>query len=218
MNANLNRLLAWASPAFPVGTFAFSAGLEAAIATGRACNAASLRDWIEGNLEYGAAHNDAVLLACACRAHEDAAKLKELAQMACALTPARQRHEEMLVTGRAFIEAARAWPNAVFDRLPADCPYPVVFGAVAGANAISCNDTLVAFLTAYVQAQISVAVRIVPLGQSDGLAVLAALEPLVTDRAAALSNATLDDIGSCAYAADIAAMQHETLETRIFRS
>jgi len=214
----LQRLLTWASPAFPVGSFAYSAGLETAIADRRVKDAATARDWIEGNLLAGAARNDAILTAEACRAYLDEQRLQQLTDLCLALTPALERHQELAATGEAFVLAARAWAAQTCARLPSPCPYPVAFGALAGACGISPDAMLLAYLTAYVQAQISVAVRLVPVGQTQGLAILAALEPLVAEKAKELSRATLDDLGSVAYAADIAAMAHETLSTRIFRS
>ena len=65
---------------------------------------------------------------------------------------------------------------------------------------------------------ISAAVRLVPLGQSAGLAVLAGLEAAITESALSTRGATLDDLGGCAFRSDIAAMRHETQYTRIFRS
>ena len=214
----LQRLLVWASPAFPVGTFAYSGGLETAIATGAIRDARAMRDWLEGNLLAGAGRNDTILAVMSSRAHHDQARLSELSDLCLALTPARQRHEELLVTGQAFIQAAKAWPDAVHDRLPLACPYPIAFGAIAGSAAINPANTALAFLTAYAQAQISVAVRLVPIGQSSGLAILAALEPLIANLAKRLADAGEDDLGTIAYATDIAAMAHETLTTRIFRS
>ncbi|WP_244641582.1 urease accessory protein UreF [Tianweitania populi] len=214
----LQRLLIWASPAFPVGTFAYSGGLETAIAEGAVRDAEAMRDWLEGNLQSGAGRNDAILAALACRAHDDAARLSDLADLCLALTPARQRHEELLVTGHAFIQAAKAWSDPVHERLPAACPYPIAFGAIAGAASINAVNAALAFLTAYAQAQVSVAVRLIPIGQTSGLAILAALEPLIADLAKTLADADENDLGAIAYATDIAAMNHETLTTRIFRS
>jgi len=214
----LQRLLIWASPAFPVGTFAYSGGLETAIADGTVRDPAATQDWIEGNLRHGAARNDAILAVLACRSQNDQTQLHDLADLCLALTPARQRHEELLVTGRAFVQAAAAWPDPVHGRLPDACPYPIAFGAMAGAAAITPADTALAFLTATSQAQISVAVRLVPIGQTHGLAILAALELIIAGLAETLANADEDDLGTIAYATDIAAMNHENLLTRIFRS
>lgn len=215
---SLQRLLAWLSPAFPVGAFAYSAGLETAIASGTVKNKEQLENWISGSLQHGTARTDAIILAAAHRAGSDSARLTELADLCKALTPAAQRHQEMIVTGSAFIKAASAWPTDILQHLPEPCPYPVAIGAIAAGHNIDVKPTLIATLTAFAHAQISVAVRLVPLGQTDGLKTLAALEPTIDTCAEGAATSTLDDIGSIGYASDIATMAHETLTTRIFRS
>lgn len=216
--ASLQRLLTWLSPAFPVGAFAYSSGLETVIANGTLTTAKNLQNWLEGNLCHGTAHSDAIILASAHASHSNKNHLHELADLCLALTPARERHEELSSIGNAFVEAASAWPSDIFDQLPNPCPYPIAVGAIGAAHTIPVNDTLVAFLTAYAQSQISVAIRLVPLGQTDGLKVLASLEPLIAICAKDATTSTLDEIGSISYASDIAAMAHETLNSRIFRS
>lgn len=214
----LQRLLTWLSPAFPVGTFAWSQGLETAIAGGAVTDAASLKDWIGGSLAHGALRTDAILLGQAYRAESDAAALAELAELGLALTAASERQFETALTGETFATAARAWPSDVFARLPQPCPYPVAVGAVAGAQQIGLEATLLGYLTAAAHSQVSVAVRLVPLRQTAGLQVMAGLEPAVAALAATAASASLDDIGGIAYAADIAQMRHETIGTRVFRS
>jgi urease accessory protein len=144
--------------------------------------------------------------------------LRELADLGLALAAASERHLETALTGETFGIATRAWPSDVFERLPNPCPYPVAVGAVAGAQRIGLDDTLIGYLTASAQAQVSVAVRLVPLGQTAGLRVLAGLEPAVAALARNAALSSLDDIGGIAYAADIAQMRHETIGTRVFRS
>jgi urease accessory protein len=258
--AALQKLLTWLSPAFPVGAFAWSAGLESAIADRTVRDSAALQNWLEGVLTHGGLKTDAILLAEAWRAVQAAtplptsptrgevsaggpgtdratnsigtsplvgeagrgdatrSKLSDLADLAIALTPARERHAETTITGQSFITAAKAWPSAVYAKLPDPCPYPIAVGAIAAAHDIDLGDAVLAYLTAAVHSQISVAVRLVPLGQTDGLKVMAALEPRVAALARTAASATLADIGSIAYATDIAQMRHETLEPRIFRS
>lgn len=214
----LQRLLTWLSPAFPVGSFAWSQGLETAIAGRQLHDAATLREWIGGALSHGALRTDAILLANAHAAEADASRLAAIAELALALTGASERHDETTLTGESFATAARAWPSDVFARLPQPCPYPVAVGAIAGGQGIAVGETLIAYLTAAAHAQVSVAVRLVPLGQTAGLQVMAALEPAIAALAETAANASLDAIGGMAYAADIAQMRHETLGTRIFRS
>lgn len=218
MSADLQRLLTWLSPAFPVGAFAWSAGLEAAIAAGTVHDRATTQDWVAGILAHGSLRTDAILLAHAWRASGDAAALQDLADLCLALTPARERHDETTITGNAFVTAAAAWPAPALAALPSPCPYPIAVGAIAGAHGIDLGATLLAWLTAAVHGQVSVAVRFVPIGQSDGLAIVAALEPAIAGMAQLCQHAALDDIGAAAYAADIAQMSHETLTTRVFRS
>lgn len=216
--SDLQKLLTWMSPAFPVGAFAWSAGLETAIVQRRVTDRASAEDWIGGALTLGGLRTDAILLAHAHSGFADADALIPLADLCLALAPARERHAETLQTGNAFVLASAAWPTETPPALPSPCPYPVAVGALAGAHGIDRRDTLIAFLTATVHSQVSVAVRLVPIGQSDGLAIMAALEPQVAALADLCLHAALDEIGSVAYGADIAQMQHETLPTRIFRS
>ena len=216
--AALQRLFTWLSPAFPVGGFAWSQGLETAIADRRVATAAALQDWLVGALAHGGLRTDAILLSHAAEAHADAAQLRDLADLALALTPASERHFETTLTGDAFIRAASAWPNDVFARLPDPCPYPVAVGAIAAAHGIGRHETLLAYLTAAIHAQISVAVRLVPLGQIAGLRIMATLEPAIAELADLAHTAGLDAIGSIFYAAEIAQMRHESLGTRVFRS
>lgn len=215
---DLQKLLTWLSPAFPVGAFAWSAGLETAIVQRRVHDRASTQAWVADNLAHGGLRTDAILLAHAHAAAGDPAQLGELADLCLALTPARERHDETSITGDAFAAATRAWPSPVYATLPQPCPYPIAVGAIAGAHGIALAATLTAFITALVHGQVSVAVRLVPIGQTDGLAILAALESEIAVISALCQHAALDEIGAIAYAADIAQMQHETLTTRIFRS
>lgn len=218
MTADLQKLLTWLSPAFPVGAFAWSAGLETAIVQRIVHDRASAEEWISGALLHGSIKTDAILLAHAHAGCTDPDALAELSDLCLALTPARERHAETTSIGNAFALASAAWPTEQPLSLPRPCPYPIAVGALAGAHGISPTDTLIAYLTAAVHGQVSVAVRLVPIGQTDGLAIMAALEPAIAVLAENCLATSLDDIGTVAYGADIAQMQHETLPTRIFRS
>lgn len=215
---DLQKLLTWLSPAFPVGAFAWSAGLESAIHARTVHDRSTTQDWISGALNHGSLRTDGILFAYAHRAANDPAALRDLADLCLALTPARERHDETTITGHAFATAAKAWPTPVLADLPDPCPYPIAVGAIAAGHCIELEAALLAYLTATIHSQVSVAVRLVPIGQSDGLAIMAALEPAIASMATLCQHAALDDIGSVAYAADIAQMAHETLTTRIFRS
>jgi len=210
--AGLLRLLAWLSPAFPTGGFAYSHGIEWAVEAGDITDGETLRAWLTDLLTHGAVRSDAILLRHACRPDAD---LVSLAELAAAAAPARERQAESLNQGAAFVRAATAWGC---PGLPDPVAYPVAVGALAGAHGIDEDAACLGFLQAVTANLISAAVRLVPLGQSTGLAVLAALEPVILCTAAATRGAGLDDIGGAVFRSDIAAMRHETQYTRLFRS
>jgi urease accessory protein len=204
------RLLTWFSPAFPVGAFGYSHGLESAIREGWVQNAAGLQAWIEGLLDQGAGWTDAVLFRAAWAAN--AAGLAELAELAEALAPSAERHRETMRLGAAFAEALRPWG----EFRPA--PYPIAAGGACAACALPLEAALVAWLHGFAANLVSVAVRAVPIGQTQAVAVLAAVEPFILDVASRAAVSTLDDLGAWALRSDIAAMRHETLQPRLFIS
>ncbi len=216
--AALLRLMAWMSPAFPVGGFSYSGGLEKAVEDRRVGDAAALRDWLETLLRCGSLWNDAVFLAHAWRNAEDAAVLSETADLARALAGSAERYRETVLLGDAFVAAAGAWPHAVLDVLPKDVPYPIAVGAVAAGHAVPLGDTIAAFLHAGVSQIVSAGIRLGVAGQKDGVAILAASEAIIAEMAARAMQSTLDDLGSATIIADTAAMRHETQGTRLFRS
>ena len=219
----LLRLLAWLSPAFPTGGFAWSHGIEWAVEAGDVTDAASLRAWVTDVLRHGSGRNDAILLRHAHRAARvgDLDRLAEVAELALAAQPARERRAETTGQGNAFALAAAAWDATPLPDLAArvgDIAYPVAVGALAGAQGVAEDDAALGLLQAFAANLISAAVRLIPLGQSAGLAVLAALAPVLIEVAAATRDAGLDDLGGAAFRSDLAAMRHETQYTRLFRS
>ena len=219
----LYRLMAWLSPAYPVGAFSYSSGIEWAVESGDIEDAGTLKDWLDTMLSDGGGFCDAVLFAHAYRAVEDEGELRDIAELAAALAPSKERHLETTAQGNAFVEATRAaWPCAALDRLKQswDGPiaYPVAVAVAAAGHDIPLGAALAAFLQALVANWVSAGVRLVPLGQTDGLRVVAALEPAVAATAQRALVTALDDMGASAFRADLASLRHETQYTRLFRS
>ncbi|MYZ49788.1 urease accessory UreF family protein [Propylenella binzhouense] len=218
----LLKLATFFSASFPIGAFSYSHGLEWLIAEGRLPDAASVRDWIGDLLRIGSGWNDAVLFAEAWRRTTagDCPGLAAAAELAGALAGTRERHLETVAQGGAFAVAAEAgWPcEATAWLRDRETPYPIAAGAVAAGHAIPLELGLAAFLNAFAANLVSVAVRLVPLGQSAGLGAHAALHPLIRDVAARAAAASLDDLGAATIASDMASMRHETLYSRIFRT
>ena len=136
--AALYRLMTWLSPAFPVGAFAYSSGIEWAVEAGDIKDAASLRDWLAAMLAEGSGFCDGVFLAQAHRAASlrDDTGLKEVAELASAFVPSRERQLETTTQGRAFIDIARAaWNFAGLDEMIAACDGPIVYPVAVALSA-----------------------------------------------------------------------------------
>lgn len=234
--AALYRLMAFLSPAFPVGAYTYSHGLEQVIEDGQVTDAASLRDWLTDILRFGAGRGDAILVAETMQAAGDGDinQVRELIDLALALQPSKERHLETSAQGTAFVSAIlKGWaPDAdrpaasIFTALtdpesvdtPRVWPYPVAVGLTVAAWDIPPALAVTGFLHAFAANVISVAVRAVPLGQSEGQRVLASLEPVIADLVAVALVGSLDDLGTSSFLADIASMAHETQYSRLFRS
>jgi urease accessory protein len=223
--AALYRLMAWLSPAYPVGAFSYSSGIEWAVEAGDIKDAATLKAWLAVLLGEGSGFCDAVLFvhAYGAIAAKNDTALRAVAALAAALVPSKERFLETTTQGRAFLEATRAaWPCEAIERLDAawngPLALPVAVAAACAGHGISRDPALHAFLHALAANWISAGVRLIPLGQTDGQRVLAALEPGVHAAAARADKTPLEDIGSAAFRADLASMRHETQYTRLFRS
>jgi urease accessory protein len=208
----LARLLWFASPTFPTGAYAYSHGLEYAVEAGEVTTEAQFQSWLETFLHHGAGRSDAILVRHAHRAAHDEAALKNLAELAAAMAPGLERQLETTAQGNAFATAASVWAPVI------QAPYPVAFGAFAATQAVPEHETCTAYLAATIASLVSAGIRLIPLGQTAGLRLLRDLEAHIFTVVADTEAASLDDLGTACFRADIAAMRHETQHTRIFRS
>jgi urease accessory protein len=221
----LYRLMAWLSPAYPVGAFAYSGGIEWAVEAGDIKDADTLTDWLRVVMGQGSGFCDAV---CFVHAHGAAAtgneeRLRAVAELATALAPSKERFLETTAQGRAFLDATRAaWPCPTLDWFQSlwdeAVAYPVAVGAAAAGHGIAVGPALAAYLQSMTSNHVSASVRLIPLGQTDGLRIVARLEDVIATTAARAFACPLDAIGSAAFRADLAGMRHETQYTRLFRS
>lgn len=223
--AGLHRLLAWLSPSYPVGAFSYSSGIEWAVEAGDITNADSLRRWIAAVIEGGAGVCDVVFFAHAHRAvsQDNNASLVAVAELAAAFTPSKERHLETTAQGRAFMEVtSAAWPCPALDRFrgiwTGPVAYPVAVAVACAGHGLPLTPAAQAYLHAMTTNLISAGVRLIPLGQTDGQRVLAALGPVIDSAVERALATALDDVGGATPRTDIASMRHETQYTRLFRS
>lgn len=213
MTTEILTLTQWLSPSFPVGAFAYSHGLETEIQTGRLASAADLQNWLSDVLDFGSGRADCTLLRAA-YASDTPVELALVDATARAFAPSAERLRETVLQGAAFGQTTSAiWGDGV-----PDLTYPVAVGAAVRRLGGDVDLASALFLHAFTSTLVSVAVRLVPLGQTEGQQVLAALAPLCQRIAASTKTAGLESLHSSAFLSDIAAMTHETLTHRIFRS
>ncbi|WP_422001987.1 urease accessory protein UreF [Reyranella sp.] len=220
------RLLAWLSPAYPIGAFSYSHGIETAVEEGLVGDRATLVTWLESVLRQGTGAVDGALFAAAWRAAsaEDWPEFDRIAERAAAWRGTAEMALESRQQGGSFLTITRtAWPNdaleAAHERLGGELALPVAVALAAAAHGIALETALGGYLHAFAANLISAAVRSVPLGQSDGQRALAALEPAVSRAVeAAQAVASLDEVGTATPLLDWCSLRHETQYTRLFRS
>lgn len=215
-DASLLRLMTLFSPVFPVGGFAYSHGLEQAVHENSIQNAEELFDWLDALANHGSLHNDAVLIAEAWRSTDQGQNIVGLVELANANTASKERFLEIDLQGRAFCKAVAhtGFLNEIYEAFP----YPVAVGVLGYRLEIKLPSLLTAYLHAFISNLVQAAIRLVPLGQSDGVKTMTRMEERVLSLVMQSDKLTLDNLGSCCFLSDIMAMRHETLYSRIFRS
>ncbi|MEL6586845.1 MAG: urease accessory UreF family protein [Pseudomonadota bacterium] len=202
---DLLRLTQWLSPAFPISGFAYSHGLEAAMAQGRVTDAASTKAWVSTVLTMGAGALDAWVIRTV-MAGQDPAEMADLLQ---ARAGSAERWEETRAQGAAFV----ATTNAMGATPLGEMPLPV---AVAlRARDMDPTAVIALYLHGFASSIVSAATRFLPLGQAEAQTILQALHPIITDLSQSTSKTPP---GSAALLAELDAMAHETQTARLFRT
>lgn len=220
----LLMLATWLSPAYPVGAYSYSHGMEWAVESGQVRDWTDVADYVAAVLTAGGGWSDLVLLATTWRAAAagDEAALEAVVELAGALRGSAETALESAQQGQSFVIATLAsWPGTTLDdvvvRCGLDLAYPVAVGA-ACAGRVPLNAALAGFGHTIAANLVSAAVRLVPLGQTDGQRALAVLCPVIAETAARAANADPDDLGTATPGIDLCSIRHETQYTRLFRS
>ena len=222
MDRSLYRLLAWLSPAYPIGAFSYSHGVETAVEEGFIKDRASLVTWLETVLRDGTGRVDGALLAVAWRAADarDWHLFRKIAERAAAWRGTSEMALESRQQGGSFLSITRtAWPHPDFGVVEGELALPVAVALATALHEVALETALEGYLHAFTANLISAAVRSVPLGQTDGQIALATLEPAVRQTVeAALAVTDLDEVGTATPLLDWCSLRHETQYTRLFRS
>lgn len=221
----LYRLMTWLSPAYPLGAFSYSHGIEYAVEAGFIASADDLLAWVATIISQGAARSDAALLIAAARAsvEGDTPALDAVVDLAAAWRGTAETALESAAQGAAFMATTRsAWPHPLLDRIYLRhrnaIVLPIAVGIACAAHGVPLRAALIAYLHGFASNLVSAGIRLIPLGQSDGQRIIAALAPMVAAAADKALATPLEDVGTAALLVDWCSMQHETQYTRLFRS
>lgn len=222
VDLTLLRLLQLASPTLPVGAYAYSQGLEWAVAAGWISDEASLAHWLDEQLTHGLGCVDLPILArlhaAACAA--DDAALVHWSRQLIARRETRELVADDCDRGHALarllrdlgIETARMWVTR------ADAPFATLSAIAAAAWDIPLAPATYAYAWGWLENQVLAGVKLIPLGQVAGQRLLLALAGRIPEVCAAALRCSDDEIGATLPIVALASSLHETQYTRLFRS
>ncbi len=203
-------VMQWMSPAFPIGAFAYSHGLEWAIDKGHVSNGEKLQKWITDLLEYGSLRTDAIFISLILRGH-DVRKMNELSMALC---PAGERLLETKLQGSAFAKVIEdVWQQDI-----GELSLPIAVALASKNQSIEQDLILPAYLYAFCSNLISAAIRLIPIGQTEGQRIMLELYQTISDLVQTASESEIDDLNSACFFSDVSAMEHEYLQPRIFKT
>lgn len=201
-------LFSWFSPNFPIGSFNFSHGLEAAVEMKFIHDSFTLENWISNLITDGSGKTDVILLSNAYRG-------KNINELALALCPSKERWIESIKLGKSFSKNIRDnWSYNIEDELA----FPVALGKAGSFFSIPLDQLLIIFLQSFASNLITFGMKHIPLGQSAGQKILINLIPVIQAQSMKYKNYDIKDIGSCAFISDLASMYHENLKNRIYQT
>ncbi|MDR3078294.1 MAG: urease accessory protein UreF, partial [Planctomycetota bacterium] len=221
-----------ASPALPIGAFAWSQGMEGAIAEGRLRNRAEVTAWLAGILAYGLGRFDIPLFSRCFKAalNRDAAGLDGWNALALAGRETAELREEEGRLGEALCRILRdqnlmpAWVKTKrgLGYVAAFALAAVRLGEGAGSFAGEAGEALFhaagAFVWSWLENQVAAAAKAIPLGQTDGGRVLLELMPQVPEVVRQGLELPDSDIGASLPGLALVSMRHERQYSRLFRS
>lgn len=221
------RMMWLASPALPVGGFSYSEGLEAAVEAGVVTDEAQALQWLRGQIQLGLARSE---LPVACAAHAawaagDIARLQALQTWVLATRETAELRRQTEQMGRSMLDWLRhLQPGHASLSLAATLPsapvWPLAFALGAHALGLDAAQTAQALAFSWLENQVQAAMRVVPLGQSSGQRLLAALLPDLPPAVEQARNLQdhMDDWQSFSPMLAILSSRHEAQYSRLFRS
>ena len=212
INSKYHKVMAWLSPSFPVGAFAYSHGLEFEISVGNISRSDDLYNWLSDILQYGSVWNDLILFCEAYKAKENT--LNHLSETAKAFAQSKERYNETIEMGKAFSKIISSINRSDFQPMP----LPIIVGYISKLERISLEYILPLYAHSFMSNLINASTRLIPLGQTEAQKLLFDLFPLIDQVSIQAMKSNIYDMKNKCVLADLASMKHETLKVRLFKS
>jgi len=218
------QLLRLASPALPVGAYCYSQGLEAALELRLVHDGATAREWLAGVLDGPVTRFDAALVGHAWRAvaRQDGESLREINDRVLASRETQAQRAETQQMGYSLRMLLESVPEGVAWRWPPDLAtqvtFPVAWAVAARCFGIAQRATVGAFLFGWLENQLVVLMKAMPMGHTAGQQLLSGLIPALEAATDVATGLVFDDLSNFAPLLGWVAMRHETQYSRLFRS
>jgi urease accessory protein len=221
----LSRLLQLASPMLPVGAYSYSQGLEWSIEEGTVHDAVSAQKWIGDVLEYSLCSFELPVLWRLCQAWqaENYAQIRHWNEVLCAGRETSESYAETLQMGYSLcrllksLDEGSPFHSEPFQKL-SPLSFPVTYACAVAIWKIPVAAAVQAYAWSWLENQVNVAMKIIPLGQTDGQRMLFSIGerlPSLLDTVRSLHD---DEISNFAPGLALAGCRHETQYSRLFRS
>ena len=227
-NQALWPLLQMSDQLFPTGAYTFSHALETYVEQGLVDDRASCQTLLENLCRHSLGPCDMVFCRQAFRdaRDEDLKALNNLDRLLAAFKVTRELRQESQHTGQAFLRASLALtPSPIVRQFFQQAQqgltpgnHAVAFGLVASALKVPESSMVQGYLYNVTAGWVSAALRLIPLGQSDGQRLLHDLAPTLLSLPQTYGDLSPDEAWSSLFGLDLRSMQHERLYSRLFRS
>lgn len=218
-------LLRLASPQLPIGGYSYSQGLEMAVDNGRVVDPVTASRWISDQLLLNLARFEAPLLLAHCQAaaDEDWERLQRLCDEHRASRETRELHQESRQMGYSLQQLLTGLPELdtngrLFLNQQSEPHLALGWALAARAWGISPQDALAAWLWSWLENQLAVLMKTLPLGQQAAQRMTSELSPTLQLAQQQASRLDLTHMGSAAFGLSLASMAHERQYSRLFRS
>ncbi len=199
-------LQVWFSSSFPIGSYAYSHGLEALIDNKKIKNKDDVKEFLDALLFYGTLRNDYIFL-------KSIYKGGEINQLILASASSKERQIEMIDMGNSFRKIMKdSWELS----LPENTSYIYCLAKAGIYFDIKFDDLIKFYLQSFISNLINVCVKHIPMSQKDGQSLNVIFINQIQDFLTLSDKLTLKDIGTTFFIGDIFAIKHENLDSRIY--